>query len=259
MSIRTIVVDDEPLAREGLILSLAEDSDIEVIAECGNGSDAIKAIIELNPDLVFLDIQMPRFNGFDVLREIKPQIMPLIIFVTAYDKYAVKAFKVNALDYLLKPIAAEQLEQSLLRAKDTLLRQNLTENSQRLTELLAQMSQHRTQGYDQGQETRLVVKSHGHVHFLHIAEIDWVEASGDYVTIHIGDKTHLLRETMGNMEKRLDSLGFMRIHRSTIVNLKCVRELKANRNNDYDVVLLDGTVLNLGRSYKDSLYQSLSS
>lgn len=267
MKIRTIIVDDEPLAREGLGLLLAKEPEIEVVAECGNGADAIREIGRLTPDLVFLDIEMPRIDGFGVLRALDPTQLPFVIFVTAYDSYAVEAFNVHAIDYLLKPVRPSRLQESLQRLRDKIRDRELKQNSWHLGQLLEQFSrlgsgllphaESPAAGKVDPDEGRIVVKSHGRVHFLQARDILWVEASGDYVTIHTPNKSHLLRETMHNMENRLLRHGFQRIHRSAIINLTCISELASNRNNEYNVVLNDGTVLSLGRSYKDSLYAAL--
>ncbi|MCG8415405.1 MAG: LytTR family DNA-binding domain-containing protein [Pseudomonadales bacterium] len=267
MAIKTLVVDDEPLAREGLAMMLADETDIEVVALCPNANSAIAMIQQHQPDLVFLDIQMPKMSGFDVVQKVVQKIgeekMPLVVFVTAYDQYAVEAFSVHAMDYLLKPVRKSRLQESLVRIREQLLQKDLRQNGKKLGELLSMFDQHKgtdsppsvaSNGSD---NDRIVVKSHGHIYFLQTSEILWIEASGDYVTIHTEQKSHLLRDTMRNMEVRLDSHGFKRIHRSAIINLSFVSELKSGSNNDYNVVLSDGTVLNLGRSYKDSLYSSL--
>ena len=262
MGIRTVVVDDEPLARDGLRLMLETEADIELIGQCANGAEAIRFIKDQKPDLVFLDIEMPRIDGFAVIRALDPQLLPYIVFVTAYDEYAVEAFNVHAVDYLLKPVRKARLQESLNRLRERLQERDRRENSKRLSQLLEQFNRlngsvSSVNAAGAQEEGRIVVKSHGHVYFLQARDIIWVEASGDYVTIHTPKKSHLLRETMRNMETRLDSHGFKRIHRSAIINLECVSELTSNRNNDYNVVLTDGTVLNLGRSYKESLYASL--
>jgi len=266
MNIRTIIVDDEPLAREGLGLMLAGEPEIEVVAECANGADAIREIGRLAPDLVFLDIEMPRIDGFGVLRALDPARLPFVIFVTAYDSYAVEAFNVHAIDYLLKPVRQSRLQESLQRLRDKVRDRELKQNSWHLGQLLEQFSRlgsgllpraDTAAGKVDPDEGRIVVKSHGRVHFLQARDIVWIEASGDYITIHTQQKSHLLRDTMHNMESRLLRHGFQRIHRSAIINLACISELASNRNNEYNVVLNDGTVLNLGRSYKESLYAAL--
>lgn len=266
MTIRTLIVDDEPLAREGLTLLLAEEPEIEIVGECANGTEAIHQITRQRPDLVFLDIEMPRIDGFGVLRALTPSQLPYVIFVTAYDSYAVEAFNVHAIDYLLKPVRKSRLQESLNRLRSKIQDRDLKQNSWHLGQLLEQFNRLSgvmtradtgTTTRTEADEGRIIVKSHGHVYFLQARDVLWVEASGDYVTIHTPKKSHLLRETMHNMERRLANHGFQRIHRSAIINLACISELTSNRNNDYNVVLNDGTVLSLGRSYKDSLYASL--
>lgn len=258
--ISVLIVDDEPLSREGLRLLLADHQDMDVIGECANGNDAVKAILQLKPSLVFLDMQMPGLDGLGVVRAIGADDMPTVIFVTAYDEFAVDAFAVHAVDYLLKPVKEERFLKALSRAREKLLSDGLRQNSQRLGELLKAF-QPNSQGSNPKEfaerDGRVVVRSHGHVYFLQPQDIVWIEASGDYVTIHAGAKSHLLRETMRNMEKRLQGKGFRRIHRSAIVNLECIRELQTSDTTDYKVVLTDGTEVNLGRSYRDALYSAL--
>ncbi|PCH60340.1 MAG: DNA-binding response regulator [SAR86 cluster bacterium] len=259
--ITTLIVDDEPLAREGLTLLLAGEEDIQIIGECSNGTEAIAAIAKQQPDLVFLDIKMPQQDGFDVLSGIGSPA-PLIVFITAYDEFAVEAFDANAIDYLLKPVRRRRLQETLERIRKQLKQRDAVTQDGHLDQLLhsiaqldlVKVSDKATQA---SPDARIIVRSHGQIYFLQAQDIIWVEAAGDYVTIHTSDKSHLLRDTMRNMEKRLDPHGFKRVHRSAIVKLSCVQQLKSNPNNDYHVVLKNGTTLNLGRSYKDSLYQSL--
>lgn len=257
--IRAILVDDEPLARDGLRLLLETETDIQIEALCANGEEAIAAVSRSKPDVLFLDIEMPGMNGFDVIREIGLQHMPLVIFVTAYNQYAVEAFEFHAMDYLQKPVRKDRLQSSLRRLRQQLEHSTALENSSKLGSLLELFKQLPASDQNGMSNDRIIVKSHGHIHFLNASEIFWVEASGDYVTIHTAEKSHLLRETMHNMEKRLEPHGFKRIHRSSIINLDFVSELKTGKNNDYQVVLRDGTELNLGRSFKDALYASLQS
>lgn len=261
-TIRAVIVDDEPLAQDGLRILLEKEPDIQVEAVCGSGKEAVAMVGDLAPDVLFLDIEMPRMNGFDVIREINPERMPQVIFVTAYDQYAVDAFNFHAMDYLLKPVSGARLRDSLRRLRNNLQQVDLKEHSERLDSLLDLFGQqpgvNAASSESPCNNDRIVVKSHGHVYFLTASDIAWIEASGDYVTIHTTDKSHLLRETMNNMEKRLQAHGFKRIHRSSIINLAFVRELKASQSNDYQVVLTDGTALNLGRRFKDALYASLA-
>ena len=248
---KVLVVDDEPLAREGTCLLLQAESDMQVIGQCGNGSEAIRSILEKKPDLVFLDIKMPRVGGFDVIEAIGPENMPPVVFLTAYDEHAVAAFEVRALDYLLKPIETKRFKRCLERVRESLRKDEVEMRAKQLKQLLVDGSP------EPAREDRLVVRTAGHVHFLKPAEIAWVEAGGDYVTLHVGERQHLLRDTMLNMEKRLKEHGFRRIHRSLIVNLQFIAELIANESGDYDVILTTDVKLKLSRSYRDELYAAL--
>jgi two-component system, LytTR family, response regulator len=254
MRIRTVIVDDEPLAREGVALALRGYDDVEVIAECADGGAAIRAIRELAPDLVFLDIKMPGLSGFDVVEAVGPARMPVVIFLTAYEEHAARAFRVNAVDYLLKPIDEDDFGESLDRARRRITQNDLLKHRDQLRELLDDLAGPRTADTP----GRIVVRTTGRVHFLDPREIDWVEASGDYVTIHAAGQDHLIRESMKSMEARLRDHGFRRIHRSSLVNVGSIRELVIDDHGEYRVVLRNGTVLRLGRSYKDALYASLT-
>lgn len=262
MSINVIVVDDEPLAREGVLMRLGQESDINVIAECGNGSDAIRAILDKKPDLVFLDIKMPQVSGFDVIKAIGTEHMPLVVFMTAYDEFAVKAFQVNALDYLLKPLNSELFQECLSRIRAEVKKNKIAQRSSQLSALLNDEHISKDKDNTQFQDTsnhseRFVVRSHGHVHFLRTEDILWVEADGDYINVHTQVRSHLVRETMRNMEQRLLVHGFQRIHRSVIVRLDLIRELITTDSGDYEVVIEGGTKLKLSRSYKETLFQKL--
>lgn len=242
--IRALIVDDEPLARERLSTLLRKEPDIEVVAECGDGSRAVTAIEKHRPDLIFLDVQMPEADGFDVLEAIGAERMPAVIFVTAYDKYALRAFEVNALDYLLKPFDRARFRESLERARQQLRRVRDGEVSERLLALLGSIRakrQHRE---------RLVVREGGRIFFLRAEEIDWIEAAGNYLRLHAARQSHLIRETMAGIEAQLDSAKFARIHRSTIVNLDRVRELLAGPHGDSTLLLRDGTRLTLSRTFR---------
>jgi two-component system LytT family response regulator len=252
--LKILIVDDEPLAREGLRIHLQAFDDVTILGECGNGNEAIRAIHTLQPDLVFLDIQMPRVTGFDVIKSVGAEQMPPVIFLTAYDEHAIDAFEVQALDYLLKPLDPQRLASSLQRARDEIGKRDVAARAQQFKDLLDQSSpSNRTHGED-----RITVRNAGHVYFIQPSDILWIEASGDYVTLHRKDRAHLLRDTMQNMEKRLMSHGFRRIHRSYIVNLKCIVELIANDNGDYQVVLNTKQTLKLSRSFRDELYAALN-
>lgn len=257
MSMRVIIVDDEPLAREGVALYL-KDAGVEVLAQCENGDQAVTCIRELNPDLVFLDINMPGLSGLGVVQKIGPAAMPLTIFLTAHDKYAIEAFRINALDYLLKPINAEHFSASLRRAQQELEKNRIHRHKEQLARLL-QAFPAMEEGQRQGGVTsnRILVRTAGHVYFLKPQDIHWIEADGDYVSIHTDLKSHLVRETLKTMEERLATEGFQRIHRSSLVNLEAIRELIANDNGDYKVVLKNDTVLKLSRNYRDQLYARL--
>jgi len=246
----TLIVDDEPLARRRIRRMLARHSDVEVIGECANGREAIAAILEQQPALVFLDVQMPEVDGFAVLDQISAQAMPLVIFVTAYDQYALRAFEVYALDYLLKPFDRRRFDNALQRAKARLFNEpsGVSERTLALLEELRAQQSHLE---------RMVIKAGGRAFFLKTEEIDWVEAEGKYVRLHVGKDSYLVREAISQIEAQLDPKRFLRIHRSTIVNLDRVRELQPWFHNDYRVILRDGTELMLSRSCRKRLSELL--
>jgi two-component system, LytTR family, response regulator len=249
-TIRTLIVDDERAARDGIRHLLAADPEIVVAGECSNGREAAAAIRDTAPDLVFLDVQMPELDGFGVLREVGVERAPAVVFVTAFDQYALRAFDVHALDYLLKPFTDDRFRQSLERAKQLVRQGRLGDLSHKLAALLDhdEPAPARPRYLD-----RLVVKSGGKVTLLPVGEIEWIDAEGDYVRIHVGKTWHLLRETMKNLEDQLDGARFVRIHRSTIVNLEKVKELQPFFRGEYVVVLHNGTTLKLSRGYRDNL------
>ena len=258
--IRTLVVDDEPMARERVLSLLTVEDDVEVIGECVNGPQAIAAIQRQSPDLVFLDIQMPGCNGFEVIQTVGADRMPTVVFITAYDEYALRAFEVHALDYLLKPFGRDRFQETLKHAREALDRRRAGDLGRRLLALV-----HDIKPEQQGQERaaqerldRLVVKSGGRVFFLRTDEIDWIEAAGNYVRLHLGEESHLFRETMNNMESRLDARRFARIHRSRIVNIERIRELQPWFNGEYVVILRNGTRLTLSRDYRERLQEQLA-
>jgi two-component system LytT family response regulator len=255
MKIRTLIVDDEPLAREGVALALAAERDVEIVASCEDGPSAVQAIRELGPDLVFLDVKMPGLDGFAVIDEIGADEMPAVIFLTAYDEHALRAFRVNALDYLLKPIDAADLRKSVERARRRRAQDELGAWRGELRALVAAVT-HERAAAEAGE--RILVRTNGRVHVLDPREIDWVEAAGDYVTLHAAGKGHLVRDSLRNIEARLGAHGFVRIHRSILVKLSRIRELVAKDSGDHDIVLHDGTVLRSSRSYKDALYEALN-
>jgi two-component system, LytTR family, response regulator len=247
--IRTLIVDDEPAAREGMRHLLAADPEIVLAGECSNGREAVAAIRDTSPDLAFLDVQMPELDGFGVLREVGVERAPAVVFVTAFDQYALRAFDVHAIDYLLKPFTDDRFRQSLDRAKQLVRQGRLGDLSRKLAALLDNDESAPAPRY----LDRLVVKSGGKVTLLPVGEIEWIDAEGDYVRIHVGKTWHLLRETMKNLEDQLDAARFVRIHRSTIVNLEKVKELQPFFRGEYVVVLHNGTTLKLSRGYRDNL------
>ena len=249
--IKVLVADDEPLARERLTALLAQEPDMEVVGEARDGEEAITAIHDDSPDLVFLDVQMPQMNGFDVIEAVGTDKMPLVIFVTAYDQHALKAFQVRALDYLLKPFDRERFKDALSRARKQLEREESGDLGKRLLALVKDLRR------DQPKSDRLVVKSGGRLFFLRTDEIDWVEAAGNYVRLHVGTTSHLLRETMNAIEGRLDPEKFFRIHRSRIVNMERIQELQPWLNGEYAVLLRTGTRLTLSRGYREKLQDRL--
>jgi two-component system LytT family response regulator len=249
--IRTLIVDDEPLARSRVRELLSAQPDVEVLGECGNGREAVTAIRKRNPDLVFLDVQMPEVTGFEVLEALEPGSTPAVVFVTAFDEFAVRAFEVHALDYLLKPFDRDRFLTSLERARDAVRRRREGGLDQRLAGLLADLGVRRR--YLQ----RVLVKSGGRTVLLKTGEIDWIEAAGNYVRLHVGRERHLLRETMTALEEKLDPEQFVRVHRSTMVNLERVRELEPFFHGDYVLKLEDGTRLTLSRTYRERMEQRL--
>jgi two-component system LytT family response regulator len=249
MKTRALIVDDEPLALQRLRTLLAVHPDVEVVGECGDGPAAVAAIRTRPPDLVFLDVQMPVLDGFGVVQAVGVEQMPVTIFVTAFDQYALRAFEVHALDYLLKPFDAERLGDALERAKVAMQQRLDAGVRDRLMSLIADAKPAAPAPLE-----RIPVKAGGSVYFLRTDEVDWVEAAGNYTRLHAGKKTHLLRETMTALEAKLDTKRFVRIHRSTIVNIERVRELQPFFHGDYIVLLHDGTQLNMSRTYRQKLH-----
>ena len=245
MTITTLIVDDEPLARDRIKRFLRDEDGIRLIGECKNGKEAIETIVREKPELVFLDIQMPEKNGFDVIKALDSKLLPTIIFVTAYDQYALQAFDVHALDYLLKPFNRERIKRAVTRAREHIDHKRLGNIDERLNALLADI---------RGEKKyldRLVVKAVGRVFFLKSDEIDWIEAAGNYVKLHVGRESHMIRETMNGIESKLDPGKFLRIHRSTVVNIDRIKELHPMFSGDYAVILRNGTELALSRNYRE--------
>lgn len=258
MSLRVLIVDDEPLARRGLELRLARHADVSVVGQAGNGREALAAIDAGRPDLLFLDVQMPEVDGFGLLRALPAERMPLTVFVTAYDQYALDAFAASAIDYLLKPVDDERLDQALARARAALVSRDAGRHRDRLLGLLARVSGRpelsladALSGAVVAPGDKLAFRDGDRTVRLDPGDIRWIDAAGDYLCIHAGDETLVLRATMREMEQRLDARRFVRIHRSTIVNRDCVRELRAHVNGEYFVTLVSGQTLKLSRSYKD--------
>ena len=235
VKLTTVIVDDEPLARSNLAVLLRLDSKIEIVAECGSGIDAPAMIRDLKPDLLFLDVQMPECDGFDVLELLGNDVPPAVIFVTAYDQYALRAFEAGALDYLLKPFDNARFDLALKRARQKI---DLGKNLPRKLE-------------------RLAIKNAGQVSFLKISEIDWIEAADYYACLHVAQRTHMLRRSISELEQDLDPAIFCRIHRSTIVNLDRICGLALNEDGEYEVLLEDKTRLRLSRSYRRQLQNRL--
>lgn len=251
MKIRTLLVDDEPLARHRLRDLLAGEADLEIIGECADGAEAIETIEREMPDLLFLDVQMPELDGFEILANARPARPPAVIFTTAYSEHALRAFEVHALDYLLKPFDRERLQRALSRAREHLRRARVEALNEKLNALLAELRPNLPKA------DRLVVKSGGRVMLIRTADVDWIESADNYVTLHVGPESHMLRETMASLEARLDPQHFLRISRSTIVNLDRIKELQPMFHGDYAVILRNGTRLSLSRSYRDKLQHLL--
>jgi two-component system LytT family response regulator len=251
-----LIVDDEPAARRGVRLLLADDPEITIVGEAGSGAEALALIRRERPAVVFLDVQMADCNGFQVLEQLEASLRPTIVFVTAFDEFALQAFEVHAVDYLLKPYDDARFHAALDRAKQQVRHRQAEAVNARLTQLLDYLKQAPPAGAAAAgpdSSDRILIKSSGEIIFLKTAEIDWIEAEGDYMKFHVAGRSHLQRETMARLEARLDPKQFVRIHRSTIVNLDRVRKLSPSFVGDYAVVLHDGTKLKLSRGYQDRL------
>ena len=248
MTIRAAIVDDEPLARRRIRNLLAEAADVEVIAECANGKDAIESLEASPPALLFLDVQMPEIDGFDVLQAIGVDRVPAVIFVTAYDQFALRAFEAHALDYLLKPFDDERFGAALERARERIRQQQGDDLDRRLQALLENVRG------DRGYLRRLVVPSGHRNIFVRTEHIDWIEAERNYIRLHVGGRAYLLRENLTHIASALDPATFGRIHRSTIVNIDRIQSIEPLFHGEYLVVLQDGTKLTSGRSYRRSLH-----
>lgn len=249
--IRSLIVDDEPLARARIRELLERESDIEVVGECADGQAAVRDIAAMVPDLVFLDVQMPALSGFGVLERLGTGPLPCIVFVTAYDAYALRAFEVHALDYLLKPFDRERFQRALQRVRDTLQHRKTGEVDRRLQELLAELAEGKRY------LTRVVVKGDGASVLIQAGDVDYIESAGNYVRLHVGAERFLLRETMAALEESLNPAQFVRIHRSTMVNLDRVRGFEPYFHGDYVVRLHDGRTLTLSRTFREKVEERL--
>jgi len=247
MKLRALIVDDEPLAREWVRGAVAEDHELEVIGECGNGFEAAEAIRRLKPDLVFLDVQMPGLDGFGVLEALSPEEIPAIVFVTAFDQYAVRAFEAQAVDYLMKPFSRERLEEAVRRVRELLKGRSLEDFRESIGRIVEKIRR------DRSYPEWVLLKADGKNVFVKVRDIDWIESSRNNVRIHVGQAIYLLHETTSAIAQRLDPKKFLRIHRSSIVNIERIRELHPWFNGDYAVILRDGTQLTLSASYRDRL------
>lgn len=261
-NLTAIIVDDESLARKGLRLRLEKISGIEVVAECSNGREALASVAELDPDVMFLDIQMPGMTGFDVVSNLQEDGMPLVIFVTAYDEYAIKAFDVQAVDYLLKPIEADRLEEAVDRARSHIEQGGAVTGKQRLLELIISITGKSESSIGQllkdhtgvkSYPGKLAIKDGSETTLVEMADIDWVDAAGDYMCVHANDQTHVMRITMKELEDQLDPAIFQRVHRSTIVNLDRVTKVCSHMNGEFHLILNNGSSIKMSRSYKEKV------
>ncbi|GMR14699.1 MAG: LytTR family DNA-binding domain-containing protein [Gammaproteobacteria bacterium] len=263
-TLKTLIVDDESLARRGLLHRLKNIADIEVVGEARNGREALKLISKLNPDLVFLDIQMPGVNGFEVVQQLDIERMPVILFLTAYDEHAVKAFEVNALDYILKPIDEDRLQQALDKVRTSLREKRALKHKRLLLKLVSNISGENISSFDElkdrdagdlvNQEpSRLAIRDGGRTTWIDQQDIEWIDAAGDYMCIQSLGVTYIMRKTMKELEKELDGNLLQRIHRSTIVNVRQVREMESHINGEYFLTLESGHRVKLSRTYKNKL------
>lgn len=266
-NLRTIIVDDEHLARRGLSLRLQHVPQIDVIAQCSNGEEALIAIAEHSPDLVFLDIQMPGMNGFEVINALQSDVMPMIIFVTAYNEYAVDAFKVHAIDYVLKPIDDERLHEAINRAVSHHEHADATRSKEKLVELVMGMTGASASSIEEMADSgeagkpwpeKISIKDGSEIQFIKVADIGWVDAAGDYMCVHANAKTHIMRITMKQLESLLNPAVFLRIHRSTIVNSDGITGAQTLSNGEYLLTLEGGTQLKVSRSFRDRVQHLLS-
>ncbi len=262
-TIRTLIVDDESLARRGLALRLKQHPDIEILAQCSNGREALSAIEQYSPDLVFLDIQMPGIDGFEVVRKIQADNMPLIVFVTAFDQYAVDAFEIHAVDYVLKPIEDDRLSTAIERVRFHRQQTGENDHKKRLMDLITNITGESAEKIDKmladgdlsGKKypEKIAIKDRGETTLVPTKDIAWVDAAGDYMCLHTGEAVHVLRSTMKNLEEKLDPHNFQRVHRSTIVNLDKIEKVCSHINGEYHLILQGGSRLKMSRSYREKI------
>lgn len=246
--IRTLIVDDESLARDRMRQLLQNENEIEIIGECSDGRSAVEKIQQETPDLIFLDVQMPELDGFGVVEALGSNATPVIVFVTAHDKFALRAFEIHAVDYLLKPFDRERFQKALQRALEQVKQRNASQLLERQAAMIAALRSPQT-------NDRIAVKSGGHVVWVNLTDIDWIGSADNYAELHVGAKSHLMRETLAALEARLDPQKFVRISRSAIVNAPRIKELKRLFYGGCELILQDGTKLTLSRRYRDKLQQ----
>lgn len=261
--IRALIVDDEPLARRGLVLRLNEYEDVEIVRECSNGYEALDYIAKLEPDLIFLDIEMPGIDGFEVVRRMQADSMGLVVFVTAFDQYAINAFEVHAIDYVLKPIVNERLCLAVDRARSHIERSCALSDKKNLMDLITNITGESSGHIDeilysdnassQSYPEKLAIKEGDETVLVSCNEIAWIDAAGDYMCVHANSQVHILRSTMKDLEKKLNPKLFQRIHRSTIVSLAMIKKVCPHINGEFFLILKDGSRLKMSRSYKDRI------
>jgi two-component system LytT family response regulator len=247
--IRVLIVDDEPLARLGIQNQLMQVTDVEVVGEAGNGREAVKAIRQKRPDLVFLDIQMPLLDGFGVVESLAPDGLPAIVFVTAFDEHAIEAFEVNALDYLLKPVDPDRFQKTLQRVRARIAQSDTMISGEKLLGLLRDIGADKTENYI----SRFAIRDAGRIYFVDVRDIEWISAEGNYVGLHSNGRMHLTRYTMDRVSAKLDPAAFVRIRRSAIISISEIKELHPMQNGEYDIVLTSGTTLTSSRRYRGNL------
>jgi two-component system LytT family response regulator len=262
-TLRTLIVDDEALARRGLRMRLEKHADVEILGECRNGREALASIPELEPDLVFLDIQMPGFDGFDVVRSMQGDDMPMVVFATAFDHFAVKAFEVHAVDYILKPVDEKHLSRALDRARERLVQKLAVSDKEHLLEVIGEITGRAPSEMEKWMEggarpmhqypEKIAIRDGGNTTLVPAADIDWVDAAGDYMCVHASGRIHIMRITMKQLEDQLDPALFQRVHRSTIVNLDRVQKISAHMNGEFHLILSDNTRLKMSRGYKEKV------